>query len=81
MFTTLRTSSSFTISAIKREMEVPEMRVYLSHLAVDKMVAASTQNLLFLYQQVLQIKLPLLDGIEPAKRPQRISVVFNPYRS
>lgn len=81
MFTTSKTLSSSTISAIKQEMGVPEIRAYLSHLAVDKTVAASTQNvarnaLLFLYQQVLQIKLPLLDGIEPAKRPQRIPVVF-----
>lgn len=62
-------------------MGVPEIRAYLSHLAVDKTIAASTQNvarnaLLFLHQQVLQIKLPYLDGIEPAKRPQRIPVVF-----
>ena len=38
-----------------REMGVEEIRAYLSHLAVDKNVAASTQNvarnaLLFLYK-------------------------------
>ncbi|WP_019502191.1 integron integrase [Pseudanabaena sp. PCC 6802] len=64
-----------------KDMGVPEIRSYLSHLAIDKNVAASTQNvarnaLLFLYQQVLQIDLPFLDGIEPAKRPQRLPVVF-----
>lgn len=58
MFTTSKTLSSSTISAIKREMGVPEIQAYLSHLAVDKTVAVSTQNvarnaLLFLYQQVL----------------------------
>jgi integron integrase len=64
-----------------REMGVEEIRVYLSHLAVNKNVAASTQNvarnaLLFLYKEVLQLELPFLDGIEPAKRPQRLPVVL-----
>ena len=62
-----------------REMGVDEIRQYLSHLAVDGQVAASTQNvalaaLLFLYQQVLQIELPMIDGVERAKRPQRVPV-------
>src|SRR6266536_105058 len=43
-----------------REMGVDEIRQYLSHLATDGKVAASTQNvalcaLLFLYRQVLQL--------------------------
>ena len=43
-------------------MAVPEIRAYLSHLAVERNVAASTQNvalsaLLFLYREVLQIDL------------------------
>ena len=43
-----------------RDMGVPEIRMYLSHLAIAKNVAASTQNvahnaLLFLYQKVLTI--------------------------
>ena len=64
-----------------REMGVEEIRAYLSHLAVDKNVAASTQNvarnaLLFLYKEVLQIELPFIDGIKPAKRPKRLPVVF-----
>lgn len=65
-----------------RDMGVPEIRTYLSHLAIEKNVAASTQNvarnaLLFLYQKVLTIELPHLNGIEPAKRPQRLPVVFS----
>ncbi len=41
-------------------MSVAEIRAYLSHLAVEKNVAASTQNLalstlLFLYRQFLRI--------------------------
>jgi integron integrase len=64
-----------------REMGVDEIRQYLSHLATDGNVAASTQNvalsaLLFLYREVLLIELPLIEGVERAKRPQRIPVVL-----
>ncbi|MEM7771864.1 MAG: integron integrase [Cyanobacteria bacterium P01_A01_bin.37] len=64
-----------------REMGVDEMRAYLSYLAVQQHVAASTQNvalssLLFLYRHVLQIELPYIDGIERAKTPERVPVVF-----
>ncbi len=57
-----------------REMGVDEIRGYLTHLAADKNVAASTQNVafnavLFLYKQVLGIELPLIDGVLRAKRP------------
>ena len=63
------------------EMGVDEIRQYLSHLATDGHVTASTQNvalaaLLFLYREVLQINLPLIEGVERAKRPQRIPVVL-----
>jgi integron integrase len=65
------------------EMGVEEIRAYLSHLATDKNVAASTQNvalsaLLFLYQQVLHMDLPEIDNIERARRPKRVPVVFTP---
>lgn len=64
-----------------KEMGVEEIRQYLSHLATDKNVAASTQNvalaaLLFLYREVLQIDLPRVEGVERAKRPQRIPTVL-----
>ena len=44
-------------------------------------VSASTQNqalcaLLFLYRDVLQVDLPYVEGIERAKRPARVPVVF-----
>jgi integron integrase len=63
------------------EMGVDEIRQYLSHLATADKVAASTQNvalsaLLFLYREVLFIDLPLIEGVERAKRPQRIPVVL-----
>jgi integron integrase len=64
-----------------REMGADEIRAYLSHLALEREVAASTQTvalsaLLFLYRQVLEIELPYIDGIERAKRPERLPVVF-----
>ncbi len=54
---------------------------FLTHLAVQRKVAASTQNqalsaLLFLYKEVLQQPLEWLDNVERAKRPQRVPVVF-----
>lgn len=66
-----------------REMGVDEVRQYLSHLATDGNVAASTQNvvlcaLLFLYRQVLAIDLPNIENVERAKRPKRVLVVFTP---
>ena len=53
-----------------------EIAAFLTHLAVDQQVAASTQNqalsaLLFLYQQVLERKLGYLDNIQRVKRPRK----------
>src|SRR5262245_2522989 len=50
-----------------REMGAAEIEGFLTHLAVEGKVAASTQNqafaaLLYLYQQVLEIELPRLDA-------------------
>lgn len=64
------------------EMGVDEIRRYLSHLAVEDNVAASTQNvalaaLLFLYKDVLGIELPRVEGVERAKRPQRVPTVLS----
>jgi integron integrase len=63
------------------EMGAGEIRQFLSHLAVDGRVSASTQNqalcaLLFLYRDVLQLDLPYVDGVERAKRATRVPVVF-----
>src|SRR5438552_4601580 len=76
-------SSFITISVTPRDMGVDEIRQYLSHLATDGNVAASTQNvalcaLLFLYRQVLEIDLPLIENVERAKRPKRVPAVFTP---
>jgi integron integrase len=56
---------------------------FLTHLAVHKKVSASTQNqaffaLLFLYRDVLQIKLLQIEGVVRAKRPEHLPVVFTP---
>src|SRR5918998_6102945 len=63
------------------DMGAEEIRQFLSHLAVAGQVAASTQNqalcaLLFLYRDVLRVELPYVEGIERAKRPARVPVVF-----
>ncbi len=58
-----------------------EVEAFLSHLATQRGVSASTQNqalsaLLFLYRGVLNIELPWLDDVVRAKRPQRVPVVL-----
>jgi len=65
-----------------REMGKEDVEKFLSHLAVERDVAASTQNqafsaLLFLYRDVLGIKLDWLDGIVRAKRPKLLPVVLS----
>jgi integron integrase len=62
-------------------MGAAEVTAFLTHLAREREVAAATQNqalsaLLFLYGEVLEIKLPWMDGIERAKRPVRVPVVL-----
>jgi integron integrase len=61
-------------------MGEPEIEAFLTHLAVDGHVAASTQNqafsaLLFLYQ-VLGIELERIDALR-AKRPERVPLVLS----
>jgi integron integrase len=58
-----------------------EVTAFLSRLATDDRVAASTQNqalaaLLFLYRDVLGVDLPWLDGLVRARRPQRLPTVL-----
>lgn len=65
-----------------RDMGAAEVEAFLSHLATDGDVAASTQNqalsaLLFLYRQVLGIELPWMESVVRAKRPQRVPVVLS----
>ena len=58
-----------------------EVTAFLNHLAVQRHVAASTQNqalsaLLFLYKEVLGHELPWLDGLQRATRPPRLPTVL-----
>ena len=63
------------------DMGGPEVTRFLTHLAVDAHVSASTQNqalsaVLFLYRDVLHVELPWLDDVVRAKRPARLPVVL-----
>jgi integron integrase len=65
-----------------RDLGPAEVEAFLTHLAVDGRVAASTQNqaksaLLFLYKEVLGLELPWLSGVQSAKRPARLPVVLS----
>lgn len=64
------------------EMGAVEVEQFLTHLAVQGKVSASTQNqaksaLLFLYKEVLAIELPWLDNVTQAKASRRLPVVLN----
>lgn len=64
-----------------REMGAREIESFLTHLAIERKVAASTQTqalcaLLFLYKHVLKINLPTLNAVR-AKRPKRLPVVLS----
>jgi integron integrase len=64
-----------------QEMGSVEMEAFLTHLAVDGQVSASTQNqalsaLLFLYREVLEQDVPWLQDVVRAKRPARLPVVL-----
>jgi integron integrase len=64
------------------DMGGPEITKFLSALAMEGDVAASTQNqalsaLLFLYREVLGQDLPWLDDIVRAKRPVRLPAVLS----
>ena len=57
------------------------MTEFLTHLARDRFVAASTQNqalsaILFLYKEVLKQEIGWLDQVERAKKPAKLPVVL-----
>jgi len=65
-----------------KEMGAQEVEAFLSHLATERNVSASTQNqaksaLLFLYKHVLNVDLPWLNEIVQAKHARRIPVVLS----
>ena len=56
-----------------KDIGAEEIRAYLSHLAIEGKVAASTQNvafsaLLFLYRDVLHLELPAIEHVDPSLR-------------
>src|SRR6185369_1032197 len=64
-----------------REMGEIEIRAFISDLAVNAGITASTQTvalsaLLFLYRDVLKKALPYVSDIERAQKPKRLPVVF-----
>jgi len=64
-----------------RDLGAQHVTAFLSALANDSNVAASTQNqalaaLLFLYKEVLRVELPWLGEIVRARRPRRLPVVL-----
>ena len=65
-----------------RDMGVVEVGAFLSFLAMDRNVAASTQNkalnaLVFLYKVVLDKPLGELQGVVRAKKPRKLPVVLS----
>jgi integrase len=65
-----------------RELREPEVEAFLTHLAVERRVSASTQNqafgaLLFLYRTVLEMPLDRIDAMRARNTP-RLPVVLSP---
>jgi integron integrase len=64
------------------EMGGAEVEAFLTHLAVERRVAAATQDqalaaLLFLYRHVLGAELPWLENVVRARRPKHLPVVLS----
>ena len=64
-----------------REMGAVEVTAFLTYLAVERNVSASTQDqakaaILFLYKEVLQQDLPWLNEVVSAKKARRLPVVL-----
>lgn len=65
-----------------QEMGGSEVAAFLNHLAVERGVAAATQNqalngLLFLYEVVLERKLGVMEGLQRVQRPPKLPVVLS----
>ena len=64
-----------------KEMGEREINQFLTYLAVNQKVAASTQNqalsaLLFLYKRILRKEIGWIGNIQRARKPKKIPVVF-----
>jgi integron integrase len=65
-----------------RDLGAAEVEAFLTDLAVQRRVSASTQNqaksaILFLYKEVIDKDLPWLDGVVAARVSQRLPVVLS----
>jgi integrase len=65
-----------------RDMGAREITIFLTFLATQRNVSASTQNqafnaLLFLYRKVLEIELDRIENVIRARTSRRIPVVLN----
>ncbi|MDF2775725.1 MAG: integron integrase [Geminicoccaceae bacterium] len=65
-----------------KDLGEDDVRAFLSSLAVERGVAASTQNqasaaLIFLYDKVLRRTLRRIDGVTPARTTTRVPVVLS----
>ncbi|MBS0395522.1 MAG: integron integrase [Proteobacteria bacterium] len=65
-----------------RDLRGPDVEAFLKYLAVDRKVSSSTQNqalaaLLFLYREVLDIKIGWLDGLVHARASEHLPVVLS----
>jgi len=63
------------------DMGAPEVESFLTHLAVERHVSASTQNqalgaILFLYRNALELELPWLANVVRARKPIHVPVVL-----
>lgn len=73
----------FCNGASPHELGGEDVRRFLDYLAVERQVAASTQNqafnaLIFLYTQILDQSLPELESLVRAKRSRRQPVILSP---
>lgn len=65
-----------------RELEAEEINRFLTHLAVARRVAASTQRqalsaILFLYREVLKVDPPWIEDVVRARQPKRLPTVLS----
>lgn len=64
-----------------KDMDAAEVEGFLTHLATEQRVSASTQNqalsaILFLYRHVLEVDLPWLENVVRARRSEHVPVVL-----
>src|SRR5260370_7457587 len=64
-----------------KELDAEHVRSFLTHLAVNEKVSASTQNqafnaLLFLYRQVLNLEPPNIEVVKRARQSKNLPIAF-----